>query len=141
LILDVKALVLLSENDEKLAGILREKIVNSHDEQVGKFVALIQPLRKPEGQVGRFVSAIGELILASFLIILGLSLLAPSLMGLQSPNQLLTYFAGLVSSVSASSLSNPLIPAFDFLFSLLLLFGAFYLLRHASVDLKYSGLS
>ena len=141
LILDAKALVLLSESDEKLVTLLRENVLNSHDEQVAKFVSLIKPVKNPESVPARLMTAIGELILASFLIFVGLSVLAPSLMGLQSPNQLLAYFSELVSGISATSLSNPVIPVLDFVFSLLLLFGSFYLLRHASVDLKEAGLS
>lgn len=141
LILDVKALVLLSENDDSLLKAAQEGVINSHDEQVAKFVSLIQPAKKRESARGKFVTALGELILASFLTILGLSLLAPSLMGLKSPEQLLSYFAEIVNGISASSQSNPIIPALDFVFALLLLMGSFYLLRHASSDLKDANLS
>ncbi len=141
MVLDVKALVLLSENDERFASVLRENILGSHDEDMGKFVSLIQPLKKSESQGGRLVAAVGELILASFLIIFGLSLLAPSIMGLQSPHQLLTYFGQLVTGISSTSLSNPLVPILDFVFSFLLLLGSSSLLRHVSVDLKQAGLS
>lgn len=141
LILDAKALVLLSESDEKLVTFLRENILHSHDEQVAKFVSLMRPVKNSESISARLMIAIGELVLASFLIFVGLSVLAPSLMGLQSPNQLLAYFSELVSGISATALSNPIIPVLDFIFSFLLLFGSFYLLRHASVDLKEAGLS
>ena len=136
LILDVKALVLLSENDEMLANTIRQNIVNSHDEDMSKFIALVQPSGKKEAQGGRLLTAIGELVFASFLIIVGLSLLAPSLMGLQTPRQFLNYFAQLVTGISSASLSNPIVPILDFVFSLLLLLGSFSLLRYASTDLK-----
>jgi hypothetical protein len=141
LVLDVKALVLLSENNERLASTLRDNILNSHDEDMGKFVSLITPQKKSEPQGGKILAATGELVLASFLIIVGLSLLAPSLMGLQSPHQLLTYFSQLVTGISSASLSNPLVPILDFIFSLLLLLGSFSLLRRASADLKQTGVS
>lgn len=141
LILDVKALVLLSENDDALLKAAQEEVINSHDEQVVKFMSLIQPAKKIESIRGKFITALGELILASFLTILGLSLLAPSLMGLRSPEQLRSYFSEVVNGITSSSLSNPLIPALDFIFALLLLLGSFYLLRHASTDLKDANLS
>ena len=136
LILDVKALVLLSENDDALLKAAQEGVINSHDEQVVKFMSLIQPAQKRENSRGKLNTAVSELILASFLTILGLSLLAPSLMGLQSPQQLLSYFTDVVNGISSGSLSNPLVPALFFVFALLLLLGSFYLLRHASSDLK-----
>lgn len=141
LMLDIKALVLLSDNDEKLSQTVQENILGSHDEQVSKFVSFIRPNAKVGSTRGQFLSAVGELILASFLAIVGLSLLAPSLMGIQSPDQLLSYFTQVVDGISAASLSNPLIPFLDFLFALLLLVGSFYLLRQASLNLKQAGLS
>ena len=141
LILDIKALVLLSENDAQLSRAVQENIVGSHDEQVSRFMSSIQPTGNTGSRGGQFMAALGELVLACFLTIAGLSLLAPSLMGIQSPVQLLSYFTEIVSGISANSLSNPLIPVLDFLFALMLLLGSFYLLRHASVDLKRAGLS
>ena len=141
LLLDIKALVLLSESDAELSLTVRENIMGSHDEQVTKFISSIQPTGNTGNRRGHFLTALGELTLASFLTIVGLSLLAPSLMGIQSPDQLLSYFTEVVNGISANSFSNPLIPFFDFLFALMLLLGSFYLLRHASVDLKHAGLS
>lgn len=141
LILDVKALVLLSENDEALLKAAQEGVINSHDEQVVKFISLIQPAGRQESSSGKLITAVGELILASFLTILGLSLLAPSLMGLKSPEQLLSYFTDVINGISSGALSNPLVPALYFVFALLLLLGSFYLLRHASTDLKDANLS
>lgn len=141
LLLDMKALVLLSENDTELSRTVQKNILESHDEQVTRFISLIRPSTNIGSTRGQFLSALGELILASFLVIAGLSLLAPSLMGIQSPDQLLSYFTQVVDGISAASLSNPLIPFLDFLFALMLLIGAFYLLRQASLNLKKAGLS
>lgn len=136
LILDIKTFVLLSESHEVLSQAISEKILGSHDEDVNRFISLIQPRVKRRGGIGSFLIAIGELVLAALLSIVGLSLMAPAIMGFQSPSQLLSYFRDLTSSISESSLSNPVIPFLDFLFSLVLLLGAFYILRRASVDMK-----
>ena len=128
LILDIKALVLLSENDATLSRTVQENIVASHDEQVSKFMLSIQPTGNIGSRRGQFLTALGELVLASFLVIAGLSLLAPSLMGLKSPDSF-SYFTEIVSGISADSFSNPLIPLLDFLFALILLLGSFYLLE------------
>lgn len=136
LILDIKTFVLLTENPQILLKTVHEKILGSHDEDVKKFMSLIQPYTKHQNRTGSFLIAIGELVLAAVLSIIGLSLMAPAIMGFQSPSQLLSYLRDLTSSISANSLSNPIIPFFDFLFSLVLLLGAFYVLRRASIDLK-----
>ena len=141
LILDIKALVLLSDNTESLSNTIREKIIGSHDEHISKFVSVLQPYTKSQSKLGSFLVALGELALAAFLSIVGLSLMAPSLMGFQTPSQLLAYFRDLLSSVSSGTLSNPLIPFLDFVFALVLLLGAFYMLRRASIDLKEANLS
>ena len=140
LILDIKTFVLLADSPEALSEPVHEKILGSHDEDVQKFMSLIQPRVGQRSRTGSFLIAVGELILAAFLSIIGLSLIAPAIIGFQSPSQLLSYFRDLTSSISASSLSNPLLPLLDFLFSLVLLLGAFYILRRASTDLKEADL-
>ena len=102
LILDIKALVLLSENDAGLSRTVQENIVASHDEQVSKFMLSIQPTGNTGSRRGQFLTALGELVLASFLVIAGLSLLAPSLMGIKSPESL-PPIHGIVSGISAYS--------------------------------------
>ncbi|MCL5068612.1 MAG: hypothetical protein M1368_09720, partial [Thaumarchaeota archaeon] len=79
LILDMKALALLSQNEEELVQILNDRIVRSHDEHISKFMSMLQMRKKTPGRLGPFLIALGELVLASFLSIGGLSLLAPSL--------------------------------------------------------------
>ena len=136
LILDIKTFILLTEENELLSQAVREKVVGSHDEEVEKFLSLIKPRDKQPSRTGSFLIAIGELVFAAILSIIGLSLMAPAIMGFQAPSQLLFYFRDLTSSISIGSLSNPLIPFLDFLFSLVLLLGAFYVLRRASSNMK-----
>ena len=139
LVLDIKALVLLSGNEPDIQHVLNQRILGSHDEQVVKFVSMLRP-KKQESRKGSFFIALGELVLASFLSVIGISLMAPSLLGLQSPQHLLDYFKQLTLNLSASVFSNPLLPFLDFLLSLALLLGAFYLLRRASIDLRDAGM-
>jgi hypothetical protein len=135
LILDIKAISLLSDNDETLGRVVNERIRGSQDEQVKKFVGLLIPKAKSSSG-GSFLAALGEMILASFLFIAGLSLLAPSLLGLQSPGQLLAYFQQLISDLSSKAFSNPILPVLDFIIALALLLSAFQLLRMSSAGIK-----
>ena len=139
LLLDIKALVLLSRNESELATLLGDRILGSHDEQVVKFISMLRP-KQQESRLGSFLIGIGELVFASILSVAGISLMAPSLLGLQSPHQLLDYFRQLTLNLSDATFSNPILPALVFLLALSLLLSAFYLLRGASSDLKNAGI-
>jgi len=143
LILDIKALMILGQTKgEEITSLVEDRIISSQDSQVAGFVRMIQETgRKPAKVKGLVFIAIGEMILASLMAILGIAILAPSVGGLSSPVQLFNYFSEIFQSaaVSQSSLS-PVVPAIDLVFSLLLLLGAFYTLRMATTTLKESRL-
>ena len=141
LVLDIKALVLLSQNEEQLAEVVNLRIAGLHDEHVTKFISLLSLRKAGPSRRGPFLIALGELVLGSFLSIAGLSLIAPSLIGFGSSSQFLEYFQQLVLKISPSSISNPILPVLDFLLAISLLLGAFYLLRQSSKDLKQVGVS
>ncbi|MDG7002020.1 MAG: hypothetical protein JRN15_23210 [Nitrososphaerota archaeon] len=141
LVLDIKALVLLSQTEEQLAQVVSERIAGLHDEHITKFISMLSVRKGEPGRRGPFLIALGELVLASFLSIAGLSLIAPSLLGFGSSSQFLEYFQQLVLKISPSSISNPILPVLDFLLAISLLLGAFYLLRQSSKDLKQVGIS
>jgi len=135
LLLDIKALMLLSGSDISLQTLVKEKIVSSHDEEVVKFVSMMNS-RKPESGWVTLLIAISEMLLASIFAVVGLALLAPSIVGFSSSDQLSYYFSQIVGAISPKSLSNPIIPAAEFVIAVLLLIGAFYNLRIAATNLK-----
>jgi hypothetical protein len=135
LLLDIKALMLLSGPDPSLQALVKERIASSHDEEVVKFVSMMNS-PKPESGWASLLIAISEMLLASILAVVGLALLAPSIVGFSSPNQLFSYFSQIVSTISPRSLSNPIIPVGEFVMAVLLLIGAFYNLRIAASHLK-----
>jgi hypothetical protein len=135
LLLDIKALMLLSGNT--LPAPIKDRIVSSHDEQITAFVEAISlPAKKPKGGRSSLLIALSEMILAAILAVVGLALLAPSLVGLSSPAQLVQYFDQVITAISVHSLSNPVIPAAEFILAVLLLIGAFYNLRIAAEMLR-----
>jgi hypothetical protein len=135
LLLDIKALMLLSGSDKTIEPLLKEKIVSSHDEQIASFVSMLSS-RKPESGWSSLLIAVSEMVFAAILAVAGLALLAPSIVGFSSPNQLSFYFSQIVGAISPTSLSNPVIPAGEFVIAVLLLVGAFYNLRIAANNLK-----
>lgn len=137
--LDVKALTLLYESDVDLRPVLERSFLESQDAYVTRFVSLLQS-RRPSGDDGSLPVALGEIVLASFLTIVGLAAFVPVLAGLSTPQQWLGYFS---SALGPSPTARPLyfgVPLLDFIFSAMLLLGAFYSLRRASRNLKNAGM-
>jgi hypothetical protein len=138
--LDVKALTLLYESDADLRPVLERSLLESQDGYVARFVSLLQS-RKPPQDGGNLPVAVGEIVLASFLTILGLAAFVPAMAGFSSPQQWMGYFSSAVGPTFASQPLYSGIPALDFLFSALLLLGAFYSLRRAGKNLKNAGMA
>jgi hypothetical protein len=137
--LDVKALTLLYESDADLRPVLERSLLESQDGYVTRFVSLLQS-RRPSEDGGNLPVAVGEVVLASFLTIVGLIAFVPVMTGVSTAQQLLGYFS---SAISPSFTSGPLsvgAPLLDFVFSAMLLLGAFYSLRRAARNLKNAGM-
>jgi hypothetical protein len=137
--LDVRALTLLYESDAKLGPILERSFLESQDQYLARFLTLLHP-RRPSDSEGNIPMAVGEIVLASFLIVFGLATFVPVMVGLSTPQQWLGYFS---SALAPSFTSGPLyfgIPLLDFIFSAALLLGAFYSLRRAARNLKNAGM-
>ena len=136
--LDVKALTLLYESDSDLRPVLEKSLLEAQDEYVRRFVGLLQS-RRQTGDGGNLPVALGEIVLASFLTIVGLAAFVPVMAGLSTPQQWLSY----LSTALAPSTSGPLrswVPLLDFVFAAALLLGAFYSLRRAAKNLKNAGM-
>ena len=95
----------------------RIKSLSSHDEQISAFVSEIStpPRKKRPGEKSLLFIAISEMILAAFLAVTGLAILAPSIVGFSSQTQLVAYFDQVISGISVQSLSGPVIPAVEFI--------------------------
>ncbi len=140
LLLDIRALALLHESDEELRPLVERSFLESQDDYVRRFVGMLQRGQKSEGG-GSFPMAVGQVVLASFLTIIGLAAFVPIMAGLDTPQQWFSYVS---NSLASSFASGPLYegaPILDFAFALLLLLGAFYTLRQASKNLKRTTLA
>lgn len=137
--LDVKALTLLYESDSDLRPVLETSLLESQEGYVARFVGLLQS-RKPPEDGGSLPMALGEIVLASFLTIVGLAAFVPVMVGLNTPQQWLHYLSSAVATSSSSGTLYSGVPLLDFIFSGVLLLGAFYSLRRAAKNLKNAGL-
>lgn len=137
LLLDIKALMLLSNSEGVLPTAVTQRIVDSHDEQISAFVSMINTSsKKSNGGRTSLLISLSEMVLAAILAVAGLALLAPSIVGFSSQTQLVAYFDQMVTGISVKPLTNPIIPAGEFVIAVLLLIGAFYNLRIAAESLK-----
>lgn len=135
ILFEIKVLSFQSPSDEAMAERVRTRILASHDDDVKRFVASLEPVRptRPWGQV--FIG-IGELILAAFLTVAGFVTIVPAILGLRSPDEIPRYVGDLVSGVSPAGLSDPVVLAMDFGVALFLLLAALYTLRQAGGRLR-----
>lgn len=136
--LDAKALALLYGSDEKLRELLNRGLLESRDEEVKRVLSLLQSRARPD-QGGAVAMAVAEMVLAAFLALLGIVAFIPNLIGLDTPQALLSYLTGLISSVGSGPLFSFAV-AVEFGFAVLLMLGSFYSLRLASANLKRAGL-
>jgi hypothetical protein len=137
--LDVKALTLLYESDVALQDTLDKTFREPGDADMLRFVRLLQSRRRPGG-LGALLISLGEIILASFLTVLGIVAFIPALIGLVMPQQFLDYFSRILVPALASSPLFVVAPALDFVLASVLMLCAFYTLRQASQNIRESGM-
>lgn len=137
--LDIKALMLLSSDKDMLDSKITKTLVESHDDSVRDFVRRLAPTKK-ENPLPLIVTAVGELILTAFLLLLGLSIVAPVLVGGTGPAYLVHYFGSVEASAASNPTSAGMVIVLNLLLSVLLLFSALYSLRRAAATLKAGGL-
>ena len=137
--LDIKGLMLLSSDSETNIEKSVKRLRDSHDDAIQDFLRRVAPAAR-RGALPIFVTAFGELVLAAFLLLLGVSIVAPVLLGYSTPSTLVDYFGQVESSVSGNPAGAAAIMLLNLLLSALLLFSAMYALRMASTEFKQLGL-
>lgn len=141
LILDVKAVSLLYATEAELQDRLDGMIVRSNDESIHRFVKALQ-FRGGGGQTGRLlIIAMGDLLLASLLVIAGAVILVPTVVGVSTLQGLVQFFAERASESTFGSLLTPYLSFVEFAMGALLVISAFYSLREAAANLKQAGIS
>jgi len=140
ILLEIKALSFASASEEAMVDRLRERILASHDEDVKRFVSAVEPIR-PSRAWGQILIGAGELLVAAFLTVAGFVAIVPSVLGLDSPGQVMRYFGDVFYAVSTAGLSDPVILGASFAIAVFLLLAAFYTLRQAAPLLRHAATS
>ncbi len=140
LLLEIKAISLLYGSEAELRDKLDSRLVGSHDESVRRFVRALQAEARVE--TGRKLAvALGELLAASILVVVGTIVLVPTVVGVDSMAGLVEYFSERTSGVLATSPLSPYVTFVEFGVGIVLMLSAFFVLRQAAFNLKRAGLS
>ncbi len=140
LILEVKAIALLYSSDAELRDKLGARLMDSHDEGVRRFVRALQSETRME--TGRLLAiAIGELVMASLLVVAGTIVLVPTVAGVNSLEGLAQYLAQRVAGSAVGSPLSPYVSFIEFGVGVALVLSAFFALREAAANLKQVGLA
>ncbi|MDA4127160.1 MAG: hypothetical protein OK452_08185 [Thaumarchaeota archaeon] len=140
LLLEAKGISLLLGTDAELRAALASRLLESHDESVRRFVKAMQT-KKP-AKTGRLIAiAIGELLVASLLVLAGTVVLVPSVVGINTYAGLVQYFSDRASSVLGGSPLSQYLPFIEFGVGAVLMLSAFFSLREAALNLRQAGLS
>ena len=139
LFLDIKSIMILGRNDPQVQNDMRRRIFDSYDEDVANFREIIQKGKAVEFK-NLFFMAIGEIVFAGLLLLIGLNLLIPSIFSVADPSRIIDYFKNFILTYSNTIGFFDIIIIVDFFISILMLISAFYMLRQASGNLKEAGL-
>jgi hypothetical protein len=139
LFLDIKSIMILGRNDPQVQNDMRRRIFDSYDEDVANFREIIQKGKAVEFK-NLFFMAIGEIVFAGLLLLIGLNLLIPSIFSVADPSRIIDYFKNFILTYSNTVGFFDIIIIVDFFISILMLISAFYMLRQASGNLKEAGL-
>jgi hypothetical protein len=140
LMLDIKAMALLYQSEEELRERIDEKIIESRDENVKRFVRALQSYG-PEETRGRLALAVGELLTAAILVVAGAVVLVPTVGGVGTLSSLVQYFAERTSGTVGTSPLSPYLTFMEFAVGVVLLLSAFFALREAALNLRRAGLA
>ena len=139
LFLDIKSIMILGRNDPQVQNDMRRRIFDSYDEDVANFREIIQKGKAVDFRNLLFM-AIGEIVFAGLLLLIGLNLLIPSIFSVADPSRIIDYFKNFILTYSNTIGFFDIIIIVDFFISILMLISAFYMLRQASGNLKEAGL-
>lgn len=140
LVLEIKAFSLLYGSDAELRDRMENRITESNDESIRRFVKALQT----EGpvQTGRKLAvALGELLTAAILVMAGALVLVPTVVGVNTLSGLVNYLAERTSGTVGTSPLSPYLSFMEFGVGVVLLLAAFFSLREAALNLKQAGLA
>jgi len=135
---DIKRFVGDSKTEYGLYEQIRDRFINSPDEDIRKFVNLIQRPFYASSSILNFVVSIFQLVISAFLLVLGISVISPSVLNISVP-QVLQEFASLAQSPGGNNAAYVL-EGLLFLTGIAFITDAFNHLRSAAFYLRIAGI-
>ena len=140
IVLDMKALALLYGSEDALREAIAPKVMDSTDDEVRTFVGAVRSGRSA-GVLRLVAMAIGEVVLASLLVLAGTVTLIPTIVGLSTPSEYVKYFSEAVFGAIGSTALGQYVSVIEFAIGTFLMLAAFYTLRQAADLLQEAGLT
>jgi hypothetical protein len=135
---DIKRFVNDSKTEFGLYEQIRDHFINSPDEDVRRFVNLIQRPFYASSSVLNFVVSIFQLVISAFLLVLGISVISPSVLNISIPS-ILQQFASFAQSGSSNN-GTYVLEGLLFLTGIAFITDAFNHLRSAAFYLRIAGI-
>ncbi len=132
----IRDFVKASKSEYALYERIRDQFINSPDENIRKFVNLIQRPFYASSSILNFVVSIFQLVIAAFLLILGISVISPSILNI-SITQVVQRLGSLAQSEEGTAY---LIQAMLFITGVAFITDAFNHLRSAAFYLRVAGI-
>ena len=140
LILDIKAVAVLSQNNSDYNNRALGRIAGAKDLDVQEFLSLLSR-RFRKSSLWSFIIAVGEIAMAGILIFLSLGLIVPSFFAYDNPQTFLNYFSERVTLLHPRLFITSLLALLLFVLGATLIIGAFAILKVAANTLEDSGLT
>jgi hypothetical protein len=134
----VKKFVKNAQTEFGLYEQIRDQFINSPDEDIRRFVSLIQRPFYASSSILNFVVSIFQLVISAFLLVLGISVISPSVLNLSVPD-ILQQFASLAQSPGGSN-GTYVLEGLLFLTGIAFITDAFNHLRSAAFYLRIAGI-
>jgi hypothetical protein len=135
---DIKRFVNDSKTEFGLYEQIRDNFINSPDEDIRRFVNLIQRPFYASSSLLNFVVSIFQLVISAFLLVLGISVISPSVLNISIPS-ILQQFASFAQSPGGNN-GTYVLEGLLFLTGIAFITDAFNHLRSAAFYLRIAGI-
>jgi hypothetical protein len=135
---DIKRFVNDSKTEFGLYEQIRDHFINSPDEDIRRFVNLIQRPFYASSSILNFVVSIFQLVISAFLLVLGISVISPSVLNISIPS-ILQQFASFAQSPGGNN-GTYVLDGLLFLTGIAFITDAFNHLRSAAFYLRIAGI-
>lgn len=138
--LDMKAVSALSQSNQEFRRRTMDSLYTSKDLDVQNLLLMISR-RFKKNPFWSIVVAVSEIAISSILLFFSLGLIVPAFFSYDNPDEILNYFASKITVSHPTVLTSSLISTVLFAIAIIMLLGAFGILKMAANTLEDSGIT